>query len=399
MQYSTFYWSGIDKNGKKISGETEAQNTLLIKMMLRKQGIQVQYARKKKNSIIKKTIPQIEITSFTRQIATLLKAGIPLIHAFETISKSTANSHFKNLLKAIKNDLETGTTFNQALNKYKNYFNDFYCHLIAVAEQTGELDLILEKLAHHQEKLAMIKQKLHKAFYYPIIVLFVSIIISVGLLIFIVPQFEDLFKTFGATMPFLTQCIISISQFCQRYGLLLLILSFITIIAVIYKFKQRQNFRLRFDFLLLKIPIIGQIVQKSAIARFSQTLAITLSAGVSLMEGLKSAAKVTGNLIYQTHVEKIVDEIAQGKPLHLAMQNTHLFPEMILQMVLVGEESGTLEHMLIKITDYYQEDVENAVDSLSTLLEPVLMIILSIFVGTVILGIYLPIFKLGAIAF
>jgi type IV pilus assembly protein PilC len=392
---ATFQYVGINKTGQKVTGTINARNLTLAKVNLRKQDILVHKITQKRLSLLKK-ITSIDITLFSRQLATLIETGIPLIQAMDTLSKGELDYRLKNLIEQMKQDIETGLTFAETLGNHPMYFNALFCNLIDAGEKSGTLDIMLHKISYYREHIESVKKKIKNALIYPIAVIIIAFIITGGLLIFIVPQFETLFKDFGADLPALTKTVVHISKFCQSYGHLIFgCLG--TAVYLIYYFKKNvPDFAHRIDRILLKLPFIGNLMKKAAIARFSRTLSITFASGLSLVEALKSVAGATGNSIFLKATESIKNELVTGQQMSRAMQNTQLFPNMAIQMVAVGEESGSLEKMLSKVADFYEEEVDNLVDSFISLLEPIIISILGILVGALVIAMYLPIFKLGS---
>jgi type IV pilus assembly protein PilC len=371
----------------------------LAKAELRRQGIITNKVAKKRKpwfSRKNRKITQADITFFSRQLATMIEAGIPLVQAFDIISKGQSNTRLKQLLETIKSDIETGLTLSEAMKKHPSYFNDLFCNLVDAGEKSGSLEMMLNKVALYKEKIETIKKKIKKALTYPIAVIIVAIIVTAGLLIFVVPQFESLFKGFGADLPAATQMVVNMSKFLQAYWYII----FGTLAALVYGFIYALSHSIEFaqivDRYLLKLPIIGSILEKAAVARFSRTLSITFAAGLPLVEALNSVAGATGNIIFAHATERIKDEVSTGQQMNIAMANTHLFPNMVIQMVAIGEESGALEKMLSKVADFYEEEVDNAVDSLSSLIEPIIMCVLGVLVGGLVIAMYMPIFKLGS---
>ncbi|MBI2785664.1 MAG: type II secretion system F family protein, partial [Legionella longbeachae] len=337
-----------------------------------------------------------DITVFSRQLATMIEAGIPLVQAFDILAKGQSNKRLKELIENIKRDVETGLTLSETFRKRPVFFNELFCNLVDAGEKSGSLDIMLDKIATYKEKIETIKKKIKKALTYPIAVLVVALIVTTVLLIFVVPQFEALFKGFGADLPAMTKAVVNMSKFFQSFWYLIFGAVIGAVYAFIYMLKHSAKFAQNVDRILLKIPIIGPIIEQASIARFARTLSITFAAGLPLVEALKSVAGATGNIIFSKATHIIREEVSTGQQMNKAMQNTHLFPNMVVQMVAIGEESGTLEKMLSKVADFYEEDVDNAVDSLSSLLEPIIMTILGVLVGGLVVAMYLPIFKLGS---
>lgn len=396
----TFHYEGINRSGQKMIGEIEAKSLVLAKAELRKQGVITNKVYKKRKPFFKrrnKKISQADITVFSRQLSTMIESGIPLVQSFDIVAKGQSNKRMQELIESIKHDVETGLTLSEALIKHPMYFNELFCNLVEAGEKSGSLDIMLNKVATYKEKIETIKKKIKKALTYPMAVLVVALIVTAGLLIFVVPQFESLFKGFGADLPALTKMVVNMSNFFQSYWYLI----FGSLGGAIYAFIYAKNHSLKFaqkwDMILLKFPVIGSILEKAAIARFARTLSITFAAGLPLVEALKSVSGATGNIIYSKATEKIREEVSTGQQMNIAMANTHLFPNMVIQMVAIGEESGALEKMLSKVADFYEEEVDNAVDALSSLLEPIIMSILGILVGGLVVAMYMPIFKLGSV--
>lgn len=319
-----------------------------------------------------------------------------MVQAFDIVAKGQSNNRLKELIETIKQDIETGLTLAEAFIKHPQYFNELFCNLVDAGEKSGSLDIMLDKVATYKEKIETIKKKIKKALTYPIAVLVVALVVTTGLLIYVVPQFESLFKGFGADLPAMTKGVITMSEFMQSYWYIIFGILGSIIFAFVYAKKHSFEFAHKVDRAMLKFPVIGAILEKASIARFARTLSITFAAGLPLVEALKSVAGATGNIMYAKATDKIREEVSTGQQMYLAMENTHLFPNMVIQMVAIGEESGALEKMLGKVADFYEEEVDNAVDSLSSLLEPIIMSILGILVGGLVVAMYLPIFKLGS---
>ncbi|QEY51567.1 type II secretion system F family protein [Legionella longbeachae] len=395
----TFHYTGVNKASQKINGDIEARSLALAKVELRRQGIIISKIIKKRSPILKRNSRKVkssDITVFSRQLATMIESGIPLVQSFDIVAKGQTNTRIKELIEQIKHDVETGLTLSEALKKHPSHFNDLFCNLVDAGEKSGSLDIMLNKIATYKEKIETIKKKIKKALTYPMAVIVVALIVTAGLLIFVVPQFEALFKGFGADLPMMTKTVVELSKFFQSYWYLIFGSLIGIVYAFIYAVKHSSQFAQNVDKTLLKIPVIGPIIEKAAIARFARTLSITFAAGLPLVEALKSVAGATGNIIFSNATNKIRDEVSTGQQMNKAMENTQLFPNMVIQMVAIGEESGALERMLSKVADFYEEDVDNAVDSLSSLLEPIIMTILGVLVGGLVVSMYLPIFKLGA---
>jgi len=399
-QLTTFQWTGTDKRGVKIKGEYAAKNATLVKAELRRQGINPLSVKTKSKSIFGKsgkTIKARDIAVFSRQIAVMMAAGVPMVQAFDIISSGQNNPRMKDLLVDVKTNVEGGSTLAEAMARHPVQFDELYRNLVRAGESAGVLDTVLDTVATYKENIEAIKGKIKKAMFYPAIVFAVAILVSAILLIFVVPQFESVFKNFGAELPAFTQMIVNMSRFMTSYWWLILIIVvvFFAILIMIYKRSPRfAHFCAR---AVLKLPVVGQILHQSAIARFSRTLGVTFAAGVPLVEALDSVSGATGSPVYNDAVKRIREDVAVGHQLQLAMRQTNLFPNMVVQMVAIGEESGALDKMLFKVAEFYEQEVNNAVDALSSLLEPFIMVIIGVLVGGMVVGMYLPIFKLAAV--
>ncbi len=393
-----FSWEGRDRKGQKVKGRTVAQNEQAVRGELRRQGIAATRIRKQsQGSGVGGKVNAGDIAIFSRQLATMLGAGIPLVQAFEIIGAGHEKPSMQKLLMEIKVDIEGGTSLHESLAKHPLYFDDLYVNLTEAGEQAGALESLLDKIATYKEKTEAIKKKVKKALFYPAAVLIVALIVTAILLIFVIPQFESLFKGFGADLPAFTQAVIDLSKFVQKYGVIIAAVIGAGVWFFAYTYKRSRKLREFMDRMSLKFPIIGPILNKAAIARFARTLSTMFSAGVPLVEALESVAGATGNIVYENAVMKMRDEVATGQRLQRAMENTGLFPNMVVQMIAVGEESGSLDTMSGKVASFYEEDVDNAVDSMSSLLEPLIMAILGVLVGSLVIAMYLPIFKLGSV--
>ncbi len=393
-----FLWEGKDKAGNKTKGDISSKSETVARAELRRIGIRVKKIKKKPKPLfkVKSNITPKDIAIFSRQLATMLEAGIPLVQSFDIIGKGHENPAMQDLLLGVKADIEGGDTLAEALNKRPMYFDELFCNLVEAGEQAGVLETLLDKIATYKEKTESMKAKIKKALTYPIAVVVVAFIVSTVMLLFVVPVFEDLFKGFGADLPAFTKWVIGLSEWLQEYWWIL----FGGIGGTVYAFnffkRRSRKFNHFLDRTLLKLPIVGLILNKSAIARFSRTLATMSAAGVPLVEALESVAGSTGNIIYSDAVLKMREDVATGQRLQYAMQQAKLFPHMVVQMVAIGEESGSIDTMLEKVADFYEEEVDNLVDNLSSLMEPFIMVILGVLVGGLIVAMYLPIFKMGA---
>jgi type IV pilus assembly protein PilC len=393
-----FLWEGKDKKGNRVKGRGLAKDEMEMRADLRRQGIAASRVRKERQFFKSEgKVNAEDIALFSRQLATMLTAGIPMVQAFEIIGVGHDKPAMQKLVLAIKADIETGNALNQALAKHPLYFDDLFVNLVEAGEHAGALETVLDKIATYKEKTEALKKKIKKALFYPAAVLAVAVIVTVILLLFVIPQFESLFQGFGADLPAFTQFVIDMSRWMQKNGWLLLIILVGAVITFAYFYKRSRPLRQFIDRMSLQVPVVGPILKKAAIARFARTLATMFGAGVPLVEAMKSVAGATGNIVYQDAVLKMRDEIATGLRMQRAMENTGLFPNMVVQMIAVGEESGSLDEMAGKVADFYEADVDAAVDALSSLLEPLIMVILGVLVGGLVIAMYLPIFKLGAV--
>jgi type IV pilus assembly protein PilC len=399
-QLQTFVWAGTDKRGTKIKGEYAAKNPSMVKAELRRQGINPTSVKTKPKPLFGsagRKITAREISVFSRQIAVMMGAGVPLVQGFDIIAGGQANPRMKNMLTDVKTDIEGGSTLYEALGKHPVQFDELYCNLVKAGESAGVLDTVLDTVATYKENIEALKGKIKKAMFYPAIVLAVAVLVSAILLIFVVPQFEDVFKNFGAELPAFTQMIVNASRFLVEYWWMALLIIAGTIGGLIFLYKRSPAFSRFLARAVLKLPIIGQILHQSAVARFARTLGVTFRAGVPLVEALESVSGATGSPVYNEAVKRIKDDVAVGHQLQLAMRQVNLFPNMVVQMVAIGEESGALDKMLFKVADFYEQEVNNAVDALASLLEPFIMVIIGVMVGGMVVGMYLPIFKLAAV--
>ncbi len=393
-----FTWEGTDRAGKKVKGKTVAASESAVRSELRRQGVVA--TRIKKQSTLFQGSGKVtagDIAIFSRQMATMMTAGIPLVQSFDIIGAGHENPAMQKLVLAIKADVEGGVALADALAKHPMHFDDLFVNLVAAGEQAGALETLLDKIATYKEKTEAIKKKIKKALFYPAAVVVVSFIVTAILLIFVIPEFEKLFQGFGADLPAFTRMVIDISNFVQTRGWLIVIVLVGGVWGFIQAKKRYRGVQHMIDRVSLKLPVIGGILTKSAIARFARTLATTFAAGVPLVEALESVAGACGNILYEQGVLEMRDEVATGQRLQRAMENTELFPNMVVQMIAVGEESGSLDEMSSKVADFYEEEVDNAVDSMSSLLEPLIMAILGVLVGGLVIAMYLPIFKMGAV--
>jgi len=393
-----FIWEGKDRKGNSVKGRGLAKTDLEMRADLRRQGIAVSRVKKERQLFRGEgKVKAEDIAIFSRQLATMLAAGIPMVQAFEIIGVGNDKPAMQKLVLSIRSDIETGNALHQALAKHPLHFDDLFVNLVEAGEHAGALETVLEKIATYKEKTEAIKKKVKKALFYPAAVLAVAIIVTVILLLFVIPQFETLFNSFGAGLPAFTQMVVNLSRWLQHHGWVVLIILAGAVFTFSYFYKRSRRMRQAIDRMSLQVPVVGPILKKAAIARFTRTLATMFGAGVPLVEAMKSVAGATGNIVYQDATMKMRDEISTGMRMQRAMENTGLFPNMVVQMIAVGEESGSLDEMAGKVADFYEADVDAAVDALSSLLEPLIMVILGVLVGGMVIAMYLPIFKLGAV--
>lgn len=399
IKQNVFAWEGTDKKGKKIKGESRAANPAMVKADLRRQGISPLKVQKKSalfSSAKKKKIIPKDIAVFTRQLATMMSAGVPLVQSFEIIGRGHENPSMQELVLAIKADVESGSSLSSSLAKHPLYFDELVCNLVNAGEQAGILETLLDKIAIYKEKTEALKSKIKKALFYPTAVIVVAFIVTSILLIFVVPQFQSLFEGFGAELPAFTQLVVNLSEWMQSNWWIALFV----IVGSLYGFmeakKRSPKFAHTLDRMVLKMPIVGEIITKAIIARYARTLSTMFAAGVPLVEAMESVAGAAGNQVYAEGIMQMRDSVATGQQLQLAMTQTGLFPNMVNQMVAIGEESGSLDAMLGKVADFYEQEVDDAVDGLSSLIEPLIMAVLGVLVGGLIVAMYLPIFKMGS---
>ncbi|MBK8889413.1 MAG: type II secretion system F family protein [Dechloromonas sp.] len=392
----TYLWEGKNREGKSIRGEMRAASEAVVQTSLRRQG--VMNARVKKARFkVGGSVSEKDISLFTRQLATMMKAGVPLLQSFDIVGRGHANGAVAKLLLDIKADVETGSSLSQAFRKYPLYFDALYCNLVAAGEQAGILDTLLERLATYKEKILAIKSKIKSALFYPISVLVVAFIITAVIMIFVIPAFKDVFKSFGADLPAPTLLVIAISDFFVAYWWAIFGIIFGGFYAFFEAWKRSEKVQMAMDRLLLRLPIFGDIIRKAVIARWSRTLSTMFAAGVPLVESLDSVGGAAGNYVYKAATKQIQGEVSTGTSLTNAMTGTNLFPNMVTQMVAIGEESGALDSMLSKVADFFEQEVDDAVEAMSSLMEPVIMVVLGTLIGGMVVAMYLPIFKLGAV--
>ena len=396
----TFKWTGTDKRGRKVSGEMGGANIALIRAQLRRQGITPDKVRKKPKPLFgerKKAITPGDVAVFTRQLATMMKAGVPLVQAFEIVADGLDNPSMKTLVMSIKVDVEGGTSFANALKRHPQQFDDLFCSLVDAGEQAGALETMLDRLATYKEKTEALKAKIKKAMTYPIAVLVVAFVVTAILLIKVVPQFESMFTSFGGELPAFTQVVVAMSEWAQEWWFIGLGVIVAAIFSIKQALRRSDKFAYLVDKYLLRAPIVGPIVTNSAIARYCRTLSTTFSAGVPLVEALGSAAGAAGNRLYYDAIKLIQDDVATGQQLQFSMRASGLFPNMVVQMVSIGEESGALDEMLHKAANHYEDAVDNSVDNLTSLMEPMIMSFLGVVIGGLVIAMYLPIFQMGSV--
>ena len=391
-----FVWEGKNRDGKPVRGEMRAASEAVVQTSLRRQGVMNARVKKARFKVGGK-VTEKEITLFTRQLATMMKSGVPLLQAFDIVGRGHANGAVAKLLLDIKADVETGSSLSQAFRKYPRYFDALYCNLVAAGEQAGILDTLLERLATYKEKILAIKSKIKSALFYPIAVIVVAFIITAVIMIFVIPAFKDVFKSFGADLPAPTLLVIAISDFFVAYWWAIFGIIFGGLYFFFEAWKRSEKVQMAMDRLLLRLPIFGDIIRKAVIARWSRTLSTMFAAGVPLVESLDSVGGAAGNYVYKAATKQIQGEVSTGTSLTNAMTNVNLFPNMVTQMVAIGEESGALDSMLAKVADFFEQEVDDAVEAMSSLMEPIIMVVLGTLIGGMVVAMYLPIFKLGAV--
>ncbi|HJV83583.1 type II secretion system F family protein [Noviherbaspirillum sp.] len=391
-----FAWEGRDKSGKNVKGEIRAGSETIVNVTLRRQGILVTKVKKKSFSTGKK-ITDKDITLFTRQLATMMKAGVPLLQSFDIVAKGHSNPAVAKLIQDIRTDIETGSSLNQAFRKFPLYFDNLFCNLVAAGEQAGILEDLLTRLAVYKEKTQAIKGKIKSALFYPISILVVAFVVTSVIMIWVIPAFKEVFKSFGADLPAPTVMVMNISDFFVANWYIIFGGLFAGLYLLFQSWRRSVNVQRFMDRALLQAPIFGEVIRKATIARWTRTLATMFAAGVPLVESLDSVGGASGNFVYMDATKKIQTEVSTGTSLTTAMQNANVFPNMVTQMVAIGEESGALDQMLGKVADFYEAEVDDAVESLSSLMEPLIMAILGVLIGGMVIAMYLPIFKLGAV--
>jgi len=395
---TTYDWVALDKRGKRMKGEMPSKNASLVKAELRRQGMNPQTVRERSKPLFGatgKTIKPGDVAIFSRQIATMMASGVPMVQSFDIIADGQKNVRFKNVLLDVKQNIEGGASLHEALGRYPVQFDELYCNLVHAGETSGVLDTVLDTVATYKERTEALKKKIKKALFYPMMVLAVVFVVILIMLLFVVPVFAKTFQDAGAELPAPTQMLVDASNFMQSYWYIVVGIVVGSIVALVMAKKRSPKFAHFLDRVALKMPVMGNIVRNTAIARFARTLGVTFRAGVPLVEALDAVAGATGSAVYGDAVRQMRDDISVGHQLQLAMKQTNLFPSMVVQMTGIGEESGALDNMLFKVAEFYEEEVSNAVDTLATLLEPIIMVVLGTLVGGIVIALYLPIFKLA----
>jgi len=400
MELQPFVWEGTDKRGVKMKGEQLAKNANLLRAELRRQGINPGTVKTKPKPLFGaagSSIKPKDIAFFSRQMATMMKSGVPIVSALEIIGSGHKNPRMKKMVDTIRTDIEGGSSMYEAVSKHPVQFDELYRNLVRAGEGAGVLETVLDTVATYKENIETLKGKIKKALFYPIMVVVVAMVVSGIMLVFVVPQFEDVFKSFGADLPAFTMLVVNLSRFMVSWWWLMLIVAIGTAVGAVMAYKRSPKMQHAMDRFVLKVPVIGQIMHNSAIARFARTTAVTFNAGVPLVEALGIVAGATGNKVYEESVLRMRDDVSVGYPVNVAMKQTNLFPHMVIQMTGIGEEAGALDTMLFKVAEYYEQEVNNSVDALSSLLEPMIMVFIGTIVGGMVIAMYLPIFKLGAV--
>ncbi|MCC7635781.1 type II secretion system F family protein [Stenotrophomonas rhizophila] len=395
-----FVWEGTDKRGVKMKGEQPAKNVNLLRAELRRQGITPSVVKPKPKPLFGAAGSKIsakDIAFFSRQMATMMKSGVPIVGSLDIIASGHKNPRMKKMVDTVRQDIEGGSSLYEAISRHPVQFDELYRNLVKAGEGAGVLETVLETVASYKENIEALKGKIKKALFYPIMVFVVAMLVSSILLVWVVPQFEDVFKGFGAELPAFTQMIVNLSRFMVAWWLPILIAIVGSVAGFIYAYKRSPSMQHTMDRLILKAPVIGQLMHNSAIARFARTTAVTFKAGVPLVEALGIVAGATGNKVYEEAVLRMRDDVSVGYPVNMAMKQTNLFPHMVIQMTAIGEEAGALDAMLFKVAEYFEQEVNNAVDALASLLEPIVMVVIGTIVGGMVIGMYLPIFKLASV--
>ncbi len=400
MELQPFVWEGTDKRGIKMKGEQLAKNANLLRAELRKQGINPGQVKPKPKPLFGaagKPVGAKDIAFFSRQMATMMKSGVPIVSALEIIGSGHKNPRMKKMVDGIRADIEGGSSLNEAISRHPVQFDELYRNLVRAGESAGVLETVLDTIASYKENIEALKGKIKKALFYPAMVLVVAFLVSTILLVWVVPQFEEVFTSFGADLPAFTKMVVGLSRFMVSWWLPIVIVIIAAVVGTIMAYKRSPKMQHGLDRAILKVPVIGQIMHNSSIARFARTTAVTFKAGVPLVEALGIVAGATGNKVYGEAVLRMRDDVSVGYPVNMAMKQLNLFPHMVIQMTGIGEEAGALDAMLFKVAEYYEQEVNNAVDALSSLLEPMIMVFIGTIVGGLVIAMYLPIFKLGAV--
>lgn len=400
MELQPFVWEGTDKRGIKMKGEQLAKNANLLRAELRKQGINPGQVKPKPKPLFGaagKPVNAKDIAFFSRQMATMMKSGVPIVSALEIIGSGHKNPRMKKMVDGIRADIEGGSSLNEAISRHPVQFDELYRNLVRAGESAGVLETVLDTIASYKENIEALKGKIKKALFYPAMILVVAFLVSTILLVWVVPQFEEVFTSFGADLPAFTKMVVGLSRFMVSWWLPIVIVIVVAVVGTIMAYKRSPKMQHGLDRAILKVPVIGQIMHNSAIARFARTTAVTFKAGVPLVEALGIVAGATGNKVYGEAVLRMRDDVSVGYPVNMAMKQLNLFPHMVIQMTGIGEEAGALDAMLFKVAEYYEQEVNNAVDALSSLLEPMIMVFIGTIVGGLVIAMYLPIFKLGAV--
>lgn len=399
-QMQPFVWEGTDKRGTKMKGEDMAKNANLLKAELRRKGITPTVVKAKPKPLFGSAGAKIsakDIAFFSRQMATMMKSGVPIVGSLEIIGEGHKNPRMRKMVGQIRADIEGGSSLYEAISKHPIQFDDLYRNLVRAGEGAGVLETVLETVANYQENIEALKGKIKKALFYPAMVVFIAIVVTTILMVWVIPQFEDVFKGFGADLPYFTQLLVNCSNFMVSHGIWLLLAAIGAVVGFIFAYKRSPGLRNGMDKLVLKLPLLGTIMHNSAIARFARTTAVTFKAGVPLVEALGIVAGATGNHVYEQAVLRMRDDVSVGYPVNMAMKQVNLFPHMVIQMTAIGEEAGALDAMLYKVAEYYEQEVNNSVDALSSLIEPMIMVFIGTVVGAIVIGMYLPIFKLASV--
>ncbi|MBK6743016.1 MAG: type II secretion system F family protein [Hydrogenophilales bacterium] len=392
-----FVWEGTDKNGRKIKGEMLAPGEAVVRQSLRRQGINATKVRRQSMLARARPISEKDIALFTRQLSTMMRAGVPLLQSFDITARSHANPSLQKVLAEVKNSIESGSSMHQAFRRFPKYFDTLYCNLVEAAEQAGILDTVLDRIATYKEKMLEIKGKIKSALMYPTIVLVIATVITAGIMIFVIPTFKDLFSGSGAELPGLTRLVMNISDLFVEWWWVIFLLIGGSTYAFIQAWKRSPTFKARIDVLILKLPIFGEIIEKATVARWSRTFSSMFAAGVPMVDALESVAGASGNYVYESATRQVRQDVATGASLTASLQSAKVFPTMLIQMVSIGEESGSLDSMVEKVAEYYEREVDEAVNNLSALMEPIIMVILGGLIGTIVIAMYLPIFKMGTV--